>query len=148
MRTIDPIEKEFLKASVTKFDVGDSVDVHVKIIEGDKERIQIFGGIVIGRQHQGLGETFTVRRIVQGEGVERIFPVHSPRVATIEVKKKGKVRRAKLNYLRDRVGRGQKVEEKIGSAAEAAQADAAQAAAQAAAAPAPAPAAPAAPAKS
>jgi large subunit ribosomal protein L19 len=116
MRTLDPVEKEFLKPSVTRFDVGDTVDVHVKIVEGDKERIQIFSGIVIAKRHQGLSETFTVRRIVQGEGVERIFPVHSPRVAAIEVKKQGKVRRAKLHYLRERVGRSTKVEERTGSA--------------------------------
>jgi large subunit ribosomal protein L19 len=116
MRTLDPVEKEYLKTGVPKFDVGDTVDVHVKIVEGDKERIQIFSGIVIAKRHQGLSETFTVRRIVQGEGVERIFPVHSPRVATIEVKKQGKVRRAKLHYLRARVGRSTKVEERTGSA--------------------------------
>jgi large subunit ribosomal protein L19 len=116
MRTMDPVEKEFLKTGVPRFDVGDTVDVHVKIVEGDKERIQIFTGIVIAKRHQGLSETFTVRRIVQGEGVERIFPVHSPRVATIEVKKQGKVRRAKLHYLRDRVGRSTKVEERTGGA--------------------------------
>jgi len=87
----------------------------VKIVEGDKERIQIFTGIVIARRHQGLSETFTVRRIVQGEGVERIFPVQSPRVASIEVKKKGRVRRAKLHYLRGRIGRSTKVEERQGA---------------------------------
>lgn len=113
---MDPVEKEFLKTGVPRFDVGDTVDVHVKIVEGDKERIQIFTGIVIARRHQGLSETFTVRRIVQGEGVERIFPVHSPRVATIEVKKQGKVRRAKLHYLRARIGRSTKVEERTGGA--------------------------------
>lgn len=135
MRTIDPIEKDFLKKSVPRFEVGDTVDVHVRIVEGDKERIQIFTGVVIGRKHQGLSETFTVRRIVQGEGVERIFPVHSPRVASVDVKKKGRVRRAKLTYLRGRVGRAQKVEERLGAVGEEP------------AAPAPAPAAPAAPAK-
>jgi large subunit ribosomal protein L19 len=117
MRTLDPVEKEFLKPGVTRFDVGDTVDVHVKIVEGDKERIQIFTGIVIAKRHQGLSETFTVRRIVQGEGVERIFPVHSPRVAAIEVKKQGKVRRAKLHYLRERVGRSTKVEERTDAGA-------------------------------
>jgi large subunit ribosomal protein L19 len=116
MRTMDPVEKEFLKTGVARFDVGDTVDVHVKIVEGDKERIQVFTGIVIAKRHQGLSETFTVRRIVQGEGVERIFPVHSPRVAQIEVKKQGKVRRAKLHYLRERIGRSTKVEERTGSA--------------------------------
>ena len=116
MRTLDPVEKEFLKSNAPRFDVGDTVDVHVKIVEGDKERIQVFTGIVIAKRHQGLSETFTVRRIVQGEGVERIFPVHSPRVASIEVKKQGKVRRAKLHYLRERVGRSTKVEERTGGA--------------------------------
>jgi len=115
MRTIDSIEKEFAKKSVARFDVGDTVDVHVKIIEGDREREQIFSGIVIAKRHEGLSETFTVRRIVQGEGVERIFPVHSPRVVKIDVRKKGKVRRAKLHYLRGRIGRAQKVEERIGA---------------------------------
>lgn len=124
MRTLDPVEKEFLKSTPPRFDVGDTVDVHVKIVEGDKERIQVFTGIVIARRHQGLSETFTVRRIVQGEGVERIFPLHSPRVATIEVKKQGRVRRAKLHYLRERVGRSTKVEERTGAAEAAAAAKA------------------------
>lgn len=114
MRPLDQIEKEFLKKKVTRFDVGDTVDVHVKILEGDRERVQIFTGIVIAKRHEGLGETFTVRRMVQGEGVERIFPVHSPRIVTIDVKKKGKVRRAKLHYLRDRIGRATRVEERLG----------------------------------
>jgi len=89
--------------------------VHVRIIEGDRERIQIFAGVVIAKRHEGLSETFTVRRMVQGEGVERIFPINSPRVVDIVVKKKGNVRRAKLHYLRDRVGRGTRVEEKLGA---------------------------------
>jgi large subunit ribosomal protein L19 len=114
MRSLDAIEKDWLRKKAPKFDVGDAVEVHVKIIEGDRERIQIFAGTVIAKRHQGLGETFTVRRLVQGEGVERIFPVHSPRVADIVVKKKGQVRRAKLHYLRDRVGRSTRVEEKMG----------------------------------
>jgi len=133
MRTMDPIEKEFLKPGVTNFDVGDTVDVHVKIVEGDKERIQVFTGIVIAKRHQGLSETFTVRRIVQGEGVERIFPVHSPRVAAIEVKKQGRVRRAKLHYLRERVGRSTKVEERTGAIEAASPAAKAEAAKEAAA---------------
>jgi len=125
MRALDQIERDFAKKSVPAFEVGDTVDVHVKITEGDKERIQIFSGIVIARRHQGLSETFTVRRIVQGEGVERIFPVHSPRVTQIIVKSRGKVRRAKLHYLRGRVGRGQKVEQLItGEKAEGAEAKA------------------------
>ena len=115
MRTLDAIEKDWHRKKPAKFDVGDSVDVHVRIIEGDRERIQIFAGVVIAKRHEGLSETFTVRRIVQGEGVERIFPVNSPRVAEIIVKKKGNVRRAKLHYLRDRVGRGTRVEEKLGA---------------------------------
>src|SRR5205809_4093273 len=117
MRTLDAIEKDWQRKKPTKFDVGDSVEVHVKIIEGERERIQIFAGVVIGKRHEGLSETFTVRRIVQGEGVERIFPLHSPRVADIVVKKKGKVRRAKLHFLRERTGRATRVEEKLGALA-------------------------------
>ena len=104
-RIIDAIEKEQQKTDGTKFNVGDSVHVHTRVIEGDKERIQIFTGIVIGRKGRGLNETFTVRRISYGEGVERVFPLHSPRVAKIEVEKEGKARRAKLNYLRTRKGK-------------------------------------------
>src|SRR2546421_11509559 len=115
MRVLDAIEKDWHRKKPAKFDVGDSVDVHVRIVEGDRERIQIFAGVVIAKRHEGLSETFTVRRIVQGEGVERIFPVNSPRVVDIIVKKKGSVRRAKLHYLRDRVGRGTRVEEKLGA---------------------------------
>jgi large subunit ribosomal protein L19 len=115
MRTLDAIEKDWQRKKPAKFDVGDSVDIHVRIIEGDRERIQIFAGVVIAKRHEGLSETFTVRRIVQGEGVERIFPVNSPRVVDIIVKKKGNVRRAKLHYLRDRVGRGTRIEEKLGA---------------------------------
>jgi len=115
MRTLETIEKEWTRKKAAKFDVGDSVDVHVKIIEGDRERIQIFAGVVIAKRHEGLSETFTVRRLVQGEGVERIFPINSPRVVDIIVKKKGNVRRAKLHYLRHRVGRSTRVEEKLGA---------------------------------
>jgi len=86
--------------------VGDSVKVHTKVVEGDKERIQIFSGVVIGKRGGGLNETFTVRRISYGEGVERIFPLHSPRVDKIEVDRTGDVRRAKLTYLRKRIGKG------------------------------------------
>lgn len=102
---IDTIEKEQQKSEVTNFKVGDGVRVHTKVKEGDKERIQIFGGIVIGRKGRGINETFTVRRISYGEGVERVFPIHSPRIARVEVEKAGKARRAKLNYLRDRKGK-------------------------------------------
>jgi large subunit ribosomal protein L19 len=107
------LEEEFLKKRLPRFNIGDTVDVHIKIKEADKERIQIFSGIVIARRGSGLSETFTVRRIVQGEGVERIFPLHSPRIQNIKVKKRGKVRRAKLYYLRQRIGRATKVAEKI-----------------------------------
>jgi large subunit ribosomal protein L19 len=104
-RIIDAIEKEQQKTDETQFAVGDSVHVHTRVVEGDKERIQIFTGIVIGRKGRGLNETFTVRRISYGEGVERVFPLHSPRIAKIEVEKKGRARRAKLNYLRTRKGK-------------------------------------------
>ncbi len=107
------IEKENYRKSVPAFDIGDTVDVHVKIVEGDRERIQVYTGIVIARKGSGSRAAFTVRRIVQGEGVERVFPLHSPKVADIVVKKKGAVRRAKLYYLRGRVGKGTKVREKI-----------------------------------
>src|SRR4051812_7712479 len=89
---------------IDEFQVGDTVDVHLRILEGTKERIQVFSGTVIGRKGDGLREMFTVRRTVQGEGVERQFPLYSPRVAAVEVKRTGVVRRAKLYYLRDRVG--------------------------------------------
>lgn len=102
---IDTIEKEQQKSDITSFKVGDGVRVHTKVKEGDKERIQIFAGIVIGRKGRGINETFTVRRISYGEGVERVFPIHSPRIAKVEVEKAGKARRAKLNYLRDRKGK-------------------------------------------
>ena len=115
MRSLDAIEKDWLRKKTPNFDVGDTVEVHVKIIEGERERIQLFTGVIIAKRHQGLSETFTVRRIVQGEGVERVFPVHSPRVADIVVKKKGKVRRAKLHFLRGRTGRATRVEEKLGA---------------------------------
>jgi large subunit ribosomal protein L19 len=103
-RIIDNIEKEQLK-QVTTFKVGDSVRVHTRVVEGDKERIQIFSGIVIGRKGRGINETFTVRRISYGEGVERVFPLHSSRIAKVEVETAGKARRAKLNYLRGLKGK-------------------------------------------
>jgi large subunit ribosomal protein L19 len=102
---IDIIEKEQFKNDVTSFKVGDGVRVHTRVREGDKERIQIFSGIVIGRKGRAINETFTVRRISYGEGVERVFPIHSPRIAKVEVEKPGRARRAKLNYLRDRKGK-------------------------------------------
>ena len=103
-RIIDLIEKEQQKDGA-KFKVGDSVRVHTRVVEGDKERIQIFAGIVIGRKGRGLNETFTVRRISYGEGVERVFPVNSPRISKIEIETAGSARRAKLNYLRKRKGK-------------------------------------------
>ena len=102
---LEAIEKEQQKTGANNFKVGDSVRVHTRVIEGDKERIQIFTGIVIGRKGRGLNETFTVRRISYGEGVERIFPLHSPRIAKIEVEQQGRARRARLNYLRKRKGK-------------------------------------------
>lgn len=105
--------KEVTKTEIPVFHVGDSLDVHVRIKEGEKERIQIFSGVCIARKGGGLRETLTVRRIVEGEGVERIFPLHSPNVAKIEVKRAGKVRRAKLYYLRDRVGKATRIAEKL-----------------------------------
>ena len=104
-QVIDSIEKEQQKSDVTPFSVGDSIRVHTRVVEGDKERIQVFAGLVIGRKGRGLNETFTVRRISYGEGVERVFPLHSPRIAKLEVEQKGRARRAKLNYLRTRKGK-------------------------------------------
>ena len=103
-RILEIIEKEQQKDG-TKFKVGDSIRVHTRVVEGDKERTQIFSGIVIGRKGRGLNETFTVRRISYGEGVERVFPIHSTRIAKIEIETEGKARRAKLNYLRRRKGK-------------------------------------------
>src|SRR5678816_2860126 len=103
---LEKIESEQYRKDDAKYAVGDSVRVHTKVVEGDKERIQVFAGVVIGRRGRGLNENFTVRRISYGEGVERIFPVNSPRVEKIEVERRGSVRRAKLTYLRKRVGKG------------------------------------------
>ncbi|WP_290776077.1 50S ribosomal protein L19 [Anaerofustis sp.] len=106
------VENENLKSDIPSFNVGDTVKVHVKVVEGKRERIQVFEGIVLKKQHGGVQKTFTVRKISYGVGVERTFPVHSPRIDKIEVTRQGKVRRAKLNYLRDRVGKAAKVKEK------------------------------------
>ena len=117
------VEEKQIRTDVGDFEIGDQVDVHQKILEGDKARVQIFSGIVISRRGEGLRAMFTVRRIVQGEGVERVFSLHSPKIAKIEVKRTGRVRRAKLYYLRDRVGkeatrlRERKVAEVPGAAA-------------------------------
>jgi large subunit ribosomal protein L19 len=106
------VEKGSIKEEKSEFDIGDTVDVHCRILEGDKERIQIFSGVVIARSGSGTREMFTVRRIVQGEGVERKFPLNSPRIAKIEVKRSGVVRRAKLYYLRERSGKSVRLRER------------------------------------
>lgn len=105
MNILDTIAKEQMKDDVTPFNVGDTVKVHCRVIEGGKERVQVFQGIVIGKRGSDINEAFTVRKISYGEGVERSFPLHSPKIAKIEVVSRGKVRRAKLNYLRNRVGK-------------------------------------------
>ena len=112
MKILAAVEASSLKAEVPSFAIGDTVDVHTRILEGDKERIQIFNGVVIAKAGSGRRETFTVRRIVAGEGVERKFPLHSPKIATIEVKRSGVARRAKLYYLRDRSGKATRLREK------------------------------------
>lgn len=112
MDKIKAIEAEYVKAEAGKFNVGDTVKVHVKIKEGNRERIQIFEGTVIKRQNAGLNETFTVRKISNGVGVERTFPVNSPKIEKVEVVRSGKTRRAKLYFLRDRVGKATRLKEK------------------------------------
>jgi large subunit ribosomal protein L19 len=110
------VEKSSIKSELPQFEVGDTVDVHCRILEGEKERIQIFNGLVIARAGSGSRETFTVRRIVQGEGVERKFPINSPRIAKVEVKRSGVTRRAKLYYLRERTGKAVRLKERRSSA--------------------------------
>jgi len=124
-RLLTLVEEGSTKPSVPKFEIGDTVDVHVRILEGDKERIQVFNGVVIARSGSGTREMFVVRRIVQGEGVERKFPVHSPRIADIVVKRSGKVRRAKLYYLRKRSGKAVRLKERFHVTAGSAEAKAA-----------------------
>ena len=111
MDIMTAIAQEYVKSDIPKFSVGDTVKVHIKIKEGTRERIQIFEGFVLKKQNGGINETFTVRRIASGVGVEKTFPLHSPRVDKIEVVRKGKVRRAKLYYLRNLVGKAAKVKE-------------------------------------
>lgn len=113
MEIIKALEKEQLKSDVPEFSIGDTIKVHLKVKEGKRERIQIFEGIVLKRQNGGVRETFTVRKISYGVGVEKTLPVHSPKIDKIEVVRRGRVRRAKLNYLRDRIGKAAKVKEKI-----------------------------------
>src|SRR6476469_3072806 len=111
-RLVDSVEKAHLKSDIPQFTVGDTVDVATRIVEGDKERLQVFSGTVIMRKGRGINETFTVRRIVNNEGVERIFPIHSPYISKVVVRRSGETRRAKLFYLRERVGKAVKLTEK------------------------------------
>ena len=113
MDALKMIAQDSLKEAAPQFNVGDTVKVHAKIKEGNRERIQVFEGTVLAKKHGGISETFTVRRMSYGVGVEKTFPVHSPNVEKIEVVRRGKVRRAKLYYLRDRVGKAAKVKEQI-----------------------------------
>lgn len=109
MNVLNSVANEYMKSDIPAFNVGDTVKVHVKIKEGNRERIQIFEGFVLKRQGGGIGETFTVRRIASGVGVEKTFPVHSPLVEKIEVVRRGKIRRARLHYMRERTGKSAKI---------------------------------------
>ncbi|MBQ4092667.1 MAG: 50S ribosomal protein L19 [Firmicutes bacterium] len=111
MNLVDLIEKQYIKEDIPAFRVGDTVKVHVKIKEGDKERIQVYEGVVIARKGHGATETFTVRRVAYNVGVERTFPIHSPKLDKIELVRRGKVRRAKLYYLRERTGKAARIKE-------------------------------------
>lgn len=113
MDALKLISESSMRKEMPVINIGDTVKVHVKIVEGDKSRIQVFEGTVIAKKHGGISETFTVRRVAHGCGIERVFPVHSPSVDKVEVVRRGKVRRAKLYYLRDRVGKAAKVKENI-----------------------------------
>ncbi len=108
------VEETAMRKDAPHFDIGDQVDVHQRILEGQKERIQVFSGTVIAKRGDGMREMYTIRRIVQGEGVERVFPLHSPKIAKVEVKRTGEVRRAKLFYLRKRVGKATRLRERKG----------------------------------
>ena len=119
-RLLKQVEEACFRKNNLSFDVGDTVDVHTRILEGDKERIQLFSGVVIARRGSGTREMFTVRRIVAGEGVERTIPMHSPKVAEVVVKRHARVRRAKLYYLRDRVGKATRLTERRAKEGEAA----------------------------
>ncbi|SHI80992.1 large subunit ribosomal protein L19 [Geosporobacter subterraneus DSM 17957] len=112
MDIIRAIEQENMKTNIPDFAIGDTVKVHLKVKEGNRERIQVFEGVILKRQNGGASETFTVRRISYGVGVERTLPLHSPKIEKIEIVKRGKVRRAKLNYLRERTGKAAKIKEK------------------------------------
>ncbi len=112
MGIIEDVEQSYLRDDIPEFSPGDTVKVHVRVVEGGRERIQVFEGVVIARSGAGVRETFTVRKVAFGVGVERIFPLHAPIVATIEVVRRGAVRRAKLYYLRDRVGKATRIKER------------------------------------
>ena len=112
MKSTDFVDNQYLRTDIPDFAAGDELKVHVKVVEGNKERVQVFHGNVIRRQGSGVAETYTVRKLSYGVGVERTFPVHTPTVAKLEVVKRGDVRRAKLYYLRDRVGKAAKIREK------------------------------------
>lgn len=112
VNVIDGIERDYMRLDIPDFRIGDTVKVHVKIREGEKERIQIFEGIVIRHRRGGLAATFTVRKVSYGVGVERIFPIHSPQIDKIEILRRGRVRRSKLYYLRNRVGKAARIQEK------------------------------------
>ena len=112
MNVLDSVVQDYLKADIPAFNVGDTVKVHAKVIEGSRERIQVYEGTVLKRQNGGIGETFTVRRIASGVGVEKTFPIHSPLVEKIEVVRKGDVRRARLHYMRARTGKSAKIKTK------------------------------------
>ncbi|MBO5099379.1 MAG: 50S ribosomal protein L19 [Clostridia bacterium] len=113
MNVIDSITQSQIRTDLPKLIVGDTIKVHVKVKEGTRERIQVYEGTIIAKKHGGISETITVRRLSYGVGVERVFPVNSPNISKIEIVRKGKVRRAKLYYLRDRVGKAAKVKERI-----------------------------------
>ena len=133
MDVMQSIAQEYMRSDIPAFNVGDTVKVHIKIKEGSRERIQVFEGFVLKRQNGGIGETFTVRRIASGVGVEKTFPIHSPLIAKIEVVRKGDVRRAKLHYMRERTGKSAKIKAKEYSEEQLAAIAEAKAAAEAAA---------------
>lgn len=113
MDLLKAVSDKYLKEELPEMNIGDTVRVHVKIKEGSRERIQVFEGTIIARKHGGIGETITVRRLSYGVGCEKVFPVHSPSIVKVETVRRGKVRRAKLYYLRDRVGKAAKVKERV-----------------------------------
>ncbi|MBK5246214.1 MAG: 50S ribosomal protein L19 [Peptostreptococcaceae bacterium] len=113
MNVMDLITEEYARKDIAQFNVGDTVKVHIKIKEGTRERVQIFEGFVLKKQNGGLNETFTVRRIASGVGVEKTFPIHSPKIDKIEITKHGDVRRAKLNYMRERTGKAARIKSRI-----------------------------------